>query len=211
MTCSFRTRPDCHHDAVDWEITPLGWEPHLDVIRSDHFDHSGCFEDRRTASERQVFPGQFELGQSCPESLGCRLPCSTALSCRGQSDRDRIEPRFEEMGSGQQAQIVGSDCQQFAAPLLSKTTDSHALSLVHRSGGNIAEKRFAPSLQLNQALDLLGFASELGFNPPPELGGEVVELLRLPLHLFRVLGGGRRGDRKVAASCLGARGNREAG
>ena len=211
MTCSFRTRPDCHHDSVDREVTPLGWEPHLDVIRGDHFDNSGCFEHRRTASERQLFPGQFELGQSCPESFGSWLPCSTALPGGGQSDGNRIEPRFEEMGSGQQTQVVGSDCQQFTTPLLSETTNCHALSLVHRSGGHIAEKRFAPSLELNQTLDLLGFVSKLGFNPSPEFGGEVVELLRLPFHLFRVLSGERRGDRKVAASCLGAWGNREAG
>jgi hypothetical protein len=82
---------------------------------------------------------------------------------------------------------------------------------MHRSRGDIMEKRFAPSLQLNQVLDLLGFAPELGCYPSPQLGGEVVELLRLPCHFFRVLGGRSRGDRKVAANCLGAWGDREAG
>jgi hypothetical protein len=211
MTCSFRTRSDCHHDGIDWEITPLGREPHLDVIRGDHFDHSCCFEDRRTASECQLFTGQFELGQSCPESLGSRLSGTSSLSGRGQSEGDRIESRLDETGSGEQAQVVGTDGQQLAAPLASKTTDRHTLSLMHGSCGDITEKRFASSLQLNQALDLLGFAPELGCYPSPELSGEVVELLRLPCHLFRVLGGRRRSDRKVAASCFGAWGNREAG
>jgi hypothetical protein len=82
---------------------------------------------------------------------------------------------------------------------------------VHGSCGDITENRFASSLQLNEALDLLGFAPELGCYPPPELSGEVVEPLRLPSHLFRVLDGRKRGDRKVAASCFGAWGNREAG
>jgi hypothetical protein len=82
---------------------------------------------------------------------------------------------------------------------------------MHRSCDHITEKRFASSLQLNEALDLLGFVSELGSYPPPELSGEVVEPLRLPSHLFRVLDGRRRGDRKVAANCFGAWGNREAG
>ena len=85
------------------------------------------------------------------------------------------------------------------------------MSLMHRRSGDITENRFASSLQLNEKLDLLGFAAEIGCYPSPEFGGKVVELLRLPSHFFRVLGRPTFSDRKVAAGCFGAWGNREAG
>ena len=116
MTCSFRTRPDCHHDSVEGEIAPPGREAHLDVIGGHHFDHSARFEEGRPAAKRHLFSGQFELGQSCPEGRGSRLPGSSALSGGGQRDGNRIESRFDEVGSGEQAQVIGTDSQQLTAP-----------------------------------------------------------------------------------------------
>ena len=117
MTCSFRTRPDCHHDSVEGEVVPPGCKPHLDVIRGHHFDHPSGFEERRFASKRQFFPGQFELGQPRPESGGSRLSGPSALSGGGQRDGNRVESRLDEVGTGQQAQVVGADRQQFPAPV----------------------------------------------------------------------------------------------
>ena len=85
------------------------------------------------------------------------------------------------------------------------------MSLMHGHRGDITETRVASSLQLDQKLDLFGFAPEFGCYPSPEFGGKVVELLRLPSHFFRVLDRRRRWDRKVAANCCRVWGNREAG
>ena len=85
------------------------------------------------------------------------------------------------------------------------------MSLMHRGSGDITESCVASSLQLDQKLDLFGFAPKFGCYPSPEFGGKVVEFLRLPSHFFRDLDRRRRGDRKVAANCFGVWGNREAG
>lgn len=211
MLCSFRKRPDHHTNAVEGQVAPLVWAPHLDVIGRDHIDHPGHFDVGHLAPDRHFLSGHLEFGEPGFERIRSRFSGASSLSRRGQSDRDRVELDIEGVGRGLKTQIVAAHRKQPAAPFASETAQGNSLPLVHRGVGYIAKGRLPPSLQLNEVLDLLGLAPEFGRHPTPEFFGEIVELLGLPSHLFRVLDAAIGRGRKVAATCFDVWGTREAG
>lgn len=195
--CLFGQRPDHQTDAVDGEITPLGRATHLDVVGRHDFDYSGRFEDGLAAAECHLFTGRLELGQPGLEGVGCRFSRVPALSGRDEADHNRIESGVEELGRRLETEVVGSNRDQFPDPFFSEAAQSDSLPLMHGGGGDVAKESLAPSLQLHQTLDLLGFASEVGGYPASELLGEAFELLGSPCHSFRVLVISCGRDRKV--------------
>ncbi len=206
----FETRSDHQKDTPEGDVTPLVGTPNLDVIGCYHVDDPGHFKVGLPATEGDFLPGLLELGKPGFEGVGAGYPRASSLSGGSQSDRDRVQPRIEELGRGPQTEVVGAYRQQFSAPFVPETADRHSLPLMHGCVGHISEDCPASSLQLDQALDLLGLAPELGSHPTPEFFGKVVELLRLPSHLFRVLDTASGRARNVAATVLGAWGTREA-
>ena len=206
----FGQRPDHQKDAVDGEITPLGRAIHLDVVGGDDLDHSGHLDEGLAAANGHLLARRLELRESGFESFGCRFSRAPALSRWDKADQNRVEFGIKNLGRRFEAQVVGSNCHQLSDPFLSGVAQSDFLAVMHGCGGNVTEGGLPPSLQLHQALDLLGFASEIRSYPAPELLGEAVELFRQPCHCFRVLvtAGGR--DRKVRQLSRGW-GKREAG
>ena len=212
MTCSSRKRPDHHENAVQREIAPLVGAPDLDVIGGDHVDNPRQFDSRYQAAKRQFLSGHLEFGEPGFECVGSGLAGASALSSGRQPQGYRVEPSVDEDRPGLQSQVVRSHREQLSAPFVAGTAQSDLLPLVHGGPGYVSQDGFPSPLQLDQVFDLLGFAPELGLHPTPEFSCEILEFLRLPSHLFRVLGVAGAASRKVAASykeegALGRRGD----
>ena len=198
--CSVRKRSDHHENSVEREITPLVGSIDHHMVGGDHFNFPSHLDGRDPGSKRHLFPGQFEFGEPGSKSCRRRLGTVTAFPGRGQTDRNRVESDVEEERGCPEAQVVGANREHFSGPFRFDRPQDHPLTLVHRARRDVAQRCLPPALKLDQAFLFVGFAPKLGLLPASELCREVVEIFRLPCHLFRVLDGKRKTSRKVATS-----------
>ena len=200
MACSVRKRPDHHENSLEREIAPLFRATDHQMIGGDHLDVARHLKGRDPGSKGHLFPAQLEFGEPGSKGFRRRLGAVPALSGRGKTDRNGVESGVKEKHRGLEAQVVGADREHFSAPFLFERSQNQPLALMHRGDSDVAEGCFPPALKLDQAFHLVGFAPKLGLHAAPELRSEVIELLRLPCHLFRVLDGKEETSRKVATS-----------